>query len=159
MTHNQTTWPICITLRADKKMALPAEIGALTPVFEKSATELKLKQKLLKCKSAIQIATFEVITLNRMSQLAKLTVSVRDHDIDIICIYKNTDTFIAKILSTGNGWTFVSASTEKSSVNATIGSVGMLIGPQALKSLHTTEDDSRYIQWQPQRNNYLLLQP
>ena len=32
----------------------PAEVGALVPVFEKSATELKLKQKLLKCKCTIQ---------------------------------------------------------------------------------------------------------
>ena len=37
-----------------KKEAHPEEAGALAPVFEKSATELKLKQKLLKCKSTIQ---------------------------------------------------------------------------------------------------------
>ena len=33
-------------LRMSKKGACPAEAGGLTPVFEKSATELKLKQKL-----------------------------------------------------------------------------------------------------------------
>ena len=45
-------------LRAGKKGARPAEVGALASVFEKSATELK--QKLLKCKQTIQIATFNV---------------------------------------------------------------------------------------------------
>ena len=83
----------------DKKGACPAEVGALAPVVEKSATELKLKQKLLKCKSTIQIATFNVRTLNRIGQLLELTASAIDHNIDMIYIYKNTDTFIAKILN------------------------------------------------------------
>ena len=48
MTHTQTTCPNCIALHASKKRAHPAEVGALTSVFEKSATELKLKQKLQK---------------------------------------------------------------------------------------------------------------
>ena len=39
----------------------------------------------------------------------------------------------------GNGWTFVSASAWKNSVNTAIGDVGMLIGPQALKSLNSIE--------------------
>ena len=65
MTHTQTTCPNCIALHVGKKGACPAEVGALAPVFEKLATELKLKQKLLKCKRTIQIATFTVRTLNR----------------------------------------------------------------------------------------------
>ena len=43
-----------------------------------------------------------------------------------------------KYHDTGNGWTFVSASAWKNSVNAAIG-VGMLIGPRALKSLNSME--------------------
>ena len=35
----------CITFRTGKKGACPVEVGALVPAFEKSATELKLKQK------------------------------------------------------------------------------------------------------------------
>ena len=73
-------------------------------MFEKSATELILKQKWLKCKRTIQIATFNVRTLN-----------------------------------TGNGWTLATASAWKNSVNATIGGVGILIGPRALKSLNSVE--------------------
>ena len=44
MKHTQTTYIICITLRAGKKGARPAEVGALASVFEKSATELKQKK-------------------------------------------------------------------------------------------------------------------
>ena len=60
--------------------ACPAEAGALAQVFEKSVIELKLKQKLLKCKSTIQIATFNVRTLNRIGQLPELTASVTGHN-------------------------------------------------------------------------------
>ena len=87
MTHTQTTYINCIALRAGKKGVRPAEIGALASVFEKSATELKLKQKLLKCKQTIQIATFNVRTLNRIGQLPKLIASAIEHKIDIICIH------------------------------------------------------------------------
>ena len=69
MTHTLTTCSNRIALRVGKKGLCPAEIGALAPVFEKSATELKQKQNLLKCKSPIQIATFNVRTLNRIGQL------------------------------------------------------------------------------------------
>ena len=73
MTHTQTTYTNRITLRAGKKGARPAGVGALASVFEKSATELK-QSKLRKCKQTLQIATFNVKTLNRIGQLP-LTVS------------------------------------------------------------------------------------
>ena len=50
MTHTQTIYPNRIALRTGKKGVRPAVVGALASVFEKSATELKLKQTLLKCK-------------------------------------------------------------------------------------------------------------
>ena len=56
MTHTQTTYINRIALRVVKKGVRPAEVGALTLVFEKSATELK--QKLLKCKQTIQIVIY-----------------------------------------------------------------------------------------------------
>ena len=70
MTHTQTTYINCIALCAGKKGARPAEVGALASVFEKSATKLK-QQKLLKCKQTIQIATFNVRTLNRIGQSSR----------------------------------------------------------------------------------------
>ena len=45
MTRTQTTRPNSIALRAGKKGARSDEAGALTPESEKSATELKHKQK------------------------------------------------------------------------------------------------------------------
>ena len=112
MTHTQTTSPNHITLRTGKKEARPAGVGAQGPVFEKSATKLKLKQKLLKCKSTIQIVTFNVRTSTRIGKLPGLTASAIDHSIDIICIqeHRYLHSEDIKYHDTGNGWTFVSAS-------------------------------------------------
>ena len=139
MTHTQTTYTNRIALRASKKGASPAEVGVLTSVFEKSATELKPKQKLLKCKQTIQIVTFNVKTLNRIGQLPDLTASAVEHKIDIICIqeHRYTHTEDIKYHETGNGWMLVSVSAWKNSVNASVGGVGMLIGPKALKTLNS----------------------
>ena len=108
-------------------------------MFEESATELK--QKITKCKSTIQIATFNVRTLNRISRLPELTASAIDNNIDIICVqeHRYLHSEDIKYHDTSNGWTFVSASAWKNTVNATIGGVGMLIGPRALKSLNSIE--------------------
>ena len=138
MTNTQATYINRIALCAGKKGARPAEVGALASVFEKSATELK--QKLLKCKRTIQITTFNVRTLNRIGQLPELTVSAVEHKIDIICTQEHRYTYTEDIKyhETGNGWTLVTVSAWKNSVNATVG-VGMLIGPRALKTLNSIE--------------------
>ena len=50
----------------------------------------ELKQsKLLKCKQTLQIATFNVRTLNRIGQLPELIASAEEHKIDIICIQEH----------------------------------------------------------------------
>ena len=122
MTHTQTTYINRIALRAGKKGTRPAEVGALASVFEKSATELK-QQKLLKCKQTIQIATFNVRTLNRIGPLPELTASAVEHKIDIICIqeHRYTHTEDIKYHDTGNGWTLATVSSWKNSVNTTVG--------------------------------------
>ena len=139
MTRTQTTYINRIALHAGKKGACPAEVGALASVFEKSATELK--QKLLKCKQTIQIVTFNVRTLNRIGQLSELTASAVEHKIDVICIqehrYMHTEDI--KYHETGNGWMLLTVSAWKNSVNASVGGVGMLIGPRALKTLNSIE--------------------
>ena len=106
MTHTQTTYINRIALRAGKKGVRPTEVEDLASVFEKSATELK-QQKLLKCKQTIQIATFDVRTLNRIGQLPELTASAVEHKIDIICTqeYRYTHNEDIKYHDTGNGWT------------------------------------------------------
>ena len=139
MTHTQTTYINRIALRVGKKGARPAEVGALASVFEKSATKLKLK--LLKCKQIIQIATFNVRTLNRLGQLPELTASAVEHKIDIICIqeHRYAHSEDIKYHETDNGWTLAIVSEWKNSVNVSVGGVGMLIGPRALKTLYSIE--------------------
>ena len=140
MTHSQTTYINRIALRAGKKWARSAEVGALASVFEKSATELK-QEKLLKCKQTIQIATFNVRTLNRIGQLPELTALAVEHKIDIIWIqeHRYTHTEDIKYHKTGNGWTLATVSVWKNSVNATVGGVGILIELRALKTLNSIE--------------------
>ena len=75
-------YPSC----GSKKWARSAEVGALTPVLEKSSTKLLHKQ------SAIQIAIFNVRSLNRIVQQLELTVVCGRHSI----AYKNTDTIRLK---------------------------------------------------------------
>ena len=131
MTHTQTTYINRIALRAGKKKgARSAEVGALVSVSEKSATELK-QEKLLKCKQTLQIATFNIRTLNRIGQLPELTASAVEHKIDIICIqeHRYTHTEDIKYHETGNGWTLATVSAWKNSVNSTLGGVGILIEP------------------------------
>ena len=115
MTYTQTTCPNHIALRAGKKKrgTRPTEFGALASVFEKSATELK--QKLLKCKPTIQIATFNVRTLNRVGLLPELTASAIDHNVDITCIqeHRYTHSEDIKYHDSGNGWKLATASAWK----------------------------------------------
>ena len=137
MTHTQTTCRNRIDPHASKTGACPVEVGALVPVFESSATELKQKQKLLKSKSTMQMVTFSLRTLNRIGQLPELTVFAIDLNIDIICVqeHRNLHSEDIKYHDIGNGWTFLSASAWKNSVNAAIRGVGMNIGPQTQKSI------------------------
>ena len=138
MTHTQTTCTNRIALRAGKKGVRPAEVEALASAFEKSATELK-RSKLLKCKQTLQIATFNVRTLNRIGQPPELIASAVEHKIDIICIqeHRYTHTEDMKYYETGNGWSLVTVSAWKNSVNSAVGGVGLLIGPRALKTLNS----------------------
>ena len=64
-----------------------------------------------------------------------------NHNIDIICIQEHRYSHSKDIEyhDTGNGWMLATASTWKNSVNVTIGGVGILMGPWALKSLNSIE--------------------
>ena len=84
----------------------------------------------------MQIATFNVRTLNKIGQLPEVIASAIEHNIDIICIqeHRYTHSEYIKYRDSGNGWTLATASAWKNSVKATIGGVGMLIVPRTLKS-------------------------
>ena len=64
-----------------------------------------------------------------------------EHNVDIICIqeHRYTHSKDIKYHDTGNGWVLAWVSAWKNSVNATVGGVGILIGPKALKSLNSIE--------------------
>ena len=94
--------------------------------------------------------TFNVRTLNRIGQVVEVTASAMDHDIDADA---NTDTLIAKI----SNITLFSAFSWKKSVSATIGSVGMLIGPQALKLFNSIEKIQSKLMVATFNGNYHLL--
>ena len=72
----------------------------------------KQKQKLLKLKTTIQIATFNDRTLKRIGQLPEQTKSAIDHKIDIVCAQEHRyfHSKEVKYHDNGNGWTFVSVS-------------------------------------------------
>ena len=159
MNHTQTTYTNRIALRTGKKGAHPAEFWALASVIDKSATELE-RPKLLKCKQTLQISTFNVRTLNRIGQLAELIESAVEHKIDIICIQEHRckHTEDIKDQETGNGWSLVTVFAWKNSVNATVGGVGLLIGPRALKTLNSLEKiQPRMMAATFNSNNHLLL--
>ena len=80
-------------------------------------------------------------TLNRIGQLSELTASAVDHKIDIICIQEHRYTHAddIKYHKTGNDWTLAIVSAWKNSVSATVGGIGILIGPRALKTLNSIE--------------------
>ena len=141
ITHTQTSSPNNITFLGGEKGVRPSEVGARAQVFEKLATVLRLKQKLLKCKSTIKVATFNVRSSNGIGQLPELKAFAIDHNIDIIWMQgrRNIQSEYIKYQDTGNEWTFVLASAWKKSVNVAIGSLGMHIGLQTLKSLNSIE--------------------
>ena len=79
--------------------------------------------------------------MNRIGQLPEQTASAVEHKIDIICIqeHRYTHTEYIKYHETGNGWSVAIVSAWKNTINATVGGVGMLIGPRTLKTLNSIE--------------------
>ena len=85
---------------------------------------MRFYSKFLKCKSTVHRATFDLRTLNTKGQQPEFTASVAEYDIDKVCIqehrYHDSEVEI-KYHDTSNGWTFISATARKNSINAIIG--------------------------------------
>ena len=120
---------------AFKQGAHSAEIGTLVSVFKKSVTEPNPDSD---AKNMVNMAIFNVRTLNTLKQQPELTVSAAEYNIDIICMqnhgYYHSE-LESKYQDIDNGWTFVSSSAWKNTVNSAIGGLGMLLSPRSLKSL------------------------
>ena len=59
--------------------------------------------------------------------------------VDIICVQKHCFFHLLKHHDIGNDWLLVTSSAVKNTVNATIGDVGILLSPNAQKSLDNIE--------------------
>ena len=96
------------------------------------------------------IVSFNFRTLSIINSLPKLTAYTVNLNTDIICIQEHRyyqSKLELKYNNTGNGWTFVSASEWKTSVNVTIGGVGILLSPCALKLLKSSERFWKRVSW------------
>ena len=58
-------------------------------LFEKRATAHKPKLKLPRCKTIVNIATFNLRNLNRVKQLPEQKASAAEHNTDIICVLEH----------------------------------------------------------------------
>ena len=84
------------------------------------------------------VSTFNIRTFKSDCQSSELVASDIEHDIDIICIqehrlyHKDID---IKYNILNYGWTLVTASSWKNKSNSSIGGIGLLLSPSAIKSL------------------------
>ena len=121
-----------IVRRAGDQGARPADLARYA--VEKSTTVSKTKTNLLKCKRNLHISTFNTRTLTSSSQIGELTAAATLNNQDIICVQEHRhfhDDVRLKHHDTGNGWTLVTSSACKNTVNASIGGVGILLSPNA----------------------------
>ena len=150
MTLIQIIYPNGITSMQVNKLCF-AEDWALAPVFKKPATEPK--PNLFRCKN-INIATFNIRTLNTINHLPEHTASAAKLIINIICMQKHKYYPSELELRNNDSGEHLSQHLHgKNSVNATIKCVGILLSPHALKSLNSLQLGS-----QPLHKDYLLLQ-
>ena len=101
----------------------------------------RAQPNLLRCKNIADVATFNVRMSNTI-RLPKLTASADKNNTDIICMQDNRhdhSKLELKYYDTIDGLKFVLLLQWKNSVNATLGGVGILLSPHALKSLHSTK--------------------
>ena len=121
-----------------------ARSAALPLAMAQRSKNLLQRQELqlLKPKKEILISTFNVQTLNHPHKAPELVHSAIQNNIDVICIQEHRfhhPDLELKHTDVGKGWTVISASAWKNSQNATIGGVGILLSPKALKSLQNIE--------------------
>ena len=88
------------------------------------------------------MSTFNVRTLNSLKQMSELAASAERMNIDIICVQEHRfyhDDVQLQYHKLSKGWTFISSSAWKNSMNSTIGGVGMLLSPHAISSMNSIE--------------------
>ena len=94
------------------------------------------------CAYKVHIVTFNVRILTRIHHLPELTASATEHNIDIVCTQEHRyyhSKLEIKYHDTGNGWRFFTVLAWKNSVNAVIGSLGILLSPRIQNSQNSIE--------------------
>ena len=140
MTQTQTINSYRIDRRTGKQGSRSG-VTVLAPDFEKYITEQN-KRNLLKCKRSIKMSTFNVRTMQPISQISELIATAEKNQIDVISVQEHRfyhDDLVLKYHEFEKGWTFISASAWKNTINSTIGGIGMLLSPHATKSLNSIE--------------------
>ena len=103
---------------------------------------------LLRPRKTITVSTFNVRTLSSDLKINEVIAGAEQHNIDIICIQEHRhyhDNIDIRYNDIGK-WSLITSSATKSSVNATIGGVGLLLSPRAKASLnYVTKVSSRII--------------
>jgi len=80
-------------------------------------------------------------------KLPKLVFSAIELNVEVICVQEHRlyHPDIKLIYhDVGKGWSFISASVWRNSINATIGGVGMLLSPTALRTLNSIEEIANF---------------
>ena len=122
--------------------------GARSPVgrqagIEKYATDQNPKRnKLLKCRNTTLISTLNCRTLNDNEKKGELTALAQEHHLDIVCIQEHRiyhEDVDIKFHDMNKGWVLITSSAQKATNNSTIRGVGILLSPNAHKSLNSIE--------------------
>ena len=155
MTQTKIQRSCRIARLADKQGARPAKSAWYA--VEKSATEQtppkeistdRQKERLMKGKKEQLIATFNVRTLTGNSQLGELVASAVTQNHEVICIQEHRhyhEDIPVKYHQVGKNWTLITSTAWKNSTGATIGGIGILLSPNALKALNSVETITEHI--------------
>ena len=122
--------------------------GARSPVgrqagIEKYATDQNPKRNnLLKCRNTTLISTLNCRTLNDNEKKGELTALAQKHHLEIVCIQEHRiyhEDVDIKFHDMNKGWVLITSSAQKATNNSTIRGVGILLSPNAHKSLNSIE--------------------
>lgn len=137
MTMSQTSQTYRIARRAGKQ-------GARTSVEDQAGVNENATgiNKLTRCKKILRISTLNTRTLNGVSKLNEMVAHAEKQKLSIVCIQEHRlyhSDIDLKYEEVGKGWTFITSSAWKNTQNSTIGGIGILLSPYAMKSLNSIE--------------------
>ena len=131
----------------DQKGACPL-VGCQAGVEKNTTGKIVNNNKLMKCSKASFISSLNCRTLSSSKSIGELIASAEKHCIDVVCIQEHCifhDDIDIKYHDMKNNWVLLASSEEKALNNSTVSCVGMLLSPEACKSLNSVETNSQRI--------------